>query len=339
MKILLLKPSSLGDVVQALPVLRLLRRHLPDSQLYWWVDSNLAPLLDDDPDLTGIVRFERRGWASLARWREFVRQIHWLRAQRFDWVIDLQSLARSGVVAWLANGHLTVGLDESREGARGFYDWVVPRPSFRTHAVDWYLQVLVALRVPVDGNFEWLPLRTAVAATIRDRWPEDGKRWVLIQPGARWPNKRWPVESFIRAIQQLAATDASLRFGIMGGDAERALGAELCNAVPERCTDLTGQLTLPEMVEWIRRCALFLSNDTGPMHVAAALRRPLVAIFGPTSPWRTGPYGQPEAVLQANLPCVPCLRSRCHHSSPLECLHRITPEMVVERVRQRLNAG
>ena len=144
LKILILKPSSLGDVVQALPVLRLLKRHLPASEIHWWIDSGLAPLLEGDPDLTGVVRFERKRWASLPHWPEMLRSIAGMRAQKFDWVIDLQGLARSGAFAWLANGQLLAGLDEAREGARGFYDIIVPRASFHTHAVDWYLAVAAA---------------------------------------------------------------------------------------------------------------------------------------------------------------------------------------------------
>ena len=161
MKILILKPSSLGDVVQALPVLRLIKRHLPASEIYWWIDSNLAPLLEGDPDLAGVVHFHRRRWAAPRHWPEIARSIRWMRAQAFDWVIDLQSLMRSGVFAWLANGKLTIGLDEPREGARGFYDLIVPRPSPQTHAVDWYLGVLSLLGVPVHWNFQWLPERPA----------------------------------------------------------------------------------------------------------------------------------------------------------------------------------
>src|SRR5208282_2872979 len=122
------------------PVLRLLKRHLPDSRIYWWIDSHLAPLLEGDPDLAGLVLFDRRGWAAPRHWPKMWRVVRWLRAEQFDWVIDLQSLLRSGILAWLTDGQLTVGLDEPREGARGLYDIAVQRPSFHSHAVDWYLQ-------------------------------------------------------------------------------------------------------------------------------------------------------------------------------------------------------
>ena len=170
MKILILKPSSLGDVVQALPVLRAIKAHRPASAIYWWIDSQLAPLLEGDPDLAGLVLFDRRRWFAPPNWGELWRSIQWTRAQVFDWVIDLQSLARSGAFAWRANGQLTVGLDEPREGARGFYDRIARRASFNTHAVDWYLEVRPLLGVPPNRTRAWLPPRPGVAAG-QEKWP------------------------------------------------------------------------------------------------------------------------------------------------------------------------
>jgi heptosyltransferase-1 len=194
LKVLILKPSSLGDVVQALPVLRLIKRHLPQSQIYWWIETSLASLLEDDPDLAGIVRFDRKRWAAPANWLELWRTVQWMRGQGFDWVIDLQCLFRSGSFAWFANGRFTIGLDSTREGARGFYDIAVPRPSFHTHAVDWYLEVLPRLGVPVHWTFQWLPCRLPVARAVREKWADGNFRWLIIQPGARWLNKQWPAE-------------------------------------------------------------------------------------------------------------------------------------------------
>ena len=176
MKILILKPSSLGDVIQALPVLRLLKLHFPTGEFFWWIDSALAPLLEGDPDLSGIVRFERQRWAHPQHWPEMFRSVRWLRAQKFDLVIDLQCLLRSATFAWLANGKNLVGLDEVREGARGFYDLAVPRKNFRTHAVDWYLSVLPPLGVPVHKNFIWLPERPEISAVVKRKWPDENSQ-------------------------------------------------------------------------------------------------------------------------------------------------------------------
>jgi heptosyltransferase I len=358
-KILILKPSSLGDVVQALPVLRLLKRHLPQSEIYWWVASSFAPLLEGDPDLAGVIRFERRRWAAPQHWPELWQSIRWMRRQGFDWVIDLQSLARSGAFAWLANGKLTIGLDEPREGARGFYDLIVRRPSFHTHAVDWYLGVLPLLGLPgaerrgpalgegtdiaqswsstLRGeDFAWLPERPEIASSIRQKWPVETSRWIIVQPGARWHNKRWPAEHFADLVARLTAGQPDFRFAILGTEQDRPLAQLIQHGDAERCLDLTGRTSLPEMVEWIRISELMVTNDTGPMHVAAALNKPVVGLFGPTEPRRTGPYGQLEHVLQLDLPCVPCLSQRCTYSKPMECLRAISPEAVAEVVKRRL---
>ena len=339
MKILLLKPSSLGDVIQALPVLRLLKRHLPAAEIFWWIDSNLAPLLEGDPDLAGVVRFERRRWAAPRHWPEMLRSIRWMRAQKFDWVIDLQCLARSGAFAWLANGQFLIGLDEVREGARGFYDVAVRRASFHTHAVDWYLAVLPRLGVPVHKNFQWLPERPEVAAAVKRKWRTDGARWIALQPGARWPDKRWPAEHFAELARRLAADYSDARFAVLGVAGDKPLGEIISRSAPGRCLNLCGQTSLPEMVEWLRLCDLMITDDTGPMHAAAALGKPLVALFGPTEPRRTGPYGHLESALRIDLPCSPCMKAHCVYEKPNECLKAISPAMVFERVQKQLQSS
>jgi lipopolysaccharide heptosyltransferase II len=336
LKILILKPSSLGDVVQALPVLRLLKRHLPASEIFWWIDSNLAPLLEDDPDLTGVVRFERRRWAAPRHWPEMLRSIRWLREQNFDWVIDLQCLARSGAFAWLANGKFLIGLDEVREGARGFYDLAVRRASFHTHAVDWYLAVLPQLGVPMHWNFPWLPERPEIANSVKAKWQTGSTRWIAIQPGARWPNKRWPVENFVALVRRLAEKFPDVRFAVLGGQEDQPVGGIISGVEPEHCFNLCGQTSLPEMVEWVRLCDLMITNDTGPMHVAAAVGKPLVALFGPTEPRRTGPYRQLDGVLRIDLSCSPCLKSHCTYVKLNECLNALSPATVFEFARKKL---
>ena len=312
---------------------------MPSAEVYWWIESSLAPLLEGDPDLAGIVRFDRHGWAAPRNWGEVWRSTQWMRAQRFDWVIDLQCLARSGAFAWLANGELTVGLDEPREGARGYYDLIARRASYHTHAVDWYLAVLPLLGIPPDAPFEWLPKRELVAATLSKRFPSSGARWVTLQPGARWLNKRWPAEAFADLVKILSARHQGLSFAILGSEADRPLGEVICRANKDRTLDLTGKLSLSEMVEWIRSSDLMISNDTGPMHVAAALRKPVVALFGPTEPRRTGPYGQVQKVVQMDLPCVPCMKAKCNHRPKMECLTGIQVDRAVAAAERELQLG
>jgi heptosyltransferase I len=342
LKILILKPSSLGDVIHALPVLRLLKRHWPESRIHWWLDVKLAPLLENDPDLAGLFRFQRDRWAAPRHWREIASSVRSMRRERFDIAIDLQGLARSGLFAWLANARLTVGLDNlregSREGARALYDLTPPRASPRTHAVDRYMAVLPLLGVPVHWNFEWLPVRPAAARSVDEKWapPGDGTRWIVLLPGARWDNKRWPAACFAALVRELRDIP-DLRFVVLGSQNERSLGDTITAAAPELTLNLAGSTALDEMLEWIRRARLVVTNDTGPMHVAAAMNRPVIAVFGPTNPWNTGPYRQLANVVQiAELPCVPCLQSRCAYSERLACLHRITPGAILEKARLEL---
>lgn len=336
MKILILKPSSLGDVIQALPVLRLLKLHLPQSEIYWWIDSNLSPLLEGDPDLAGIFLFQRKRWASPFCWPEMLGSISSMREKRFDLIIDLQGLARSGTFAWLANAGRTIGVADPREGASGFYDTAVPRPSAKTHAVDWYLEVLRSLEIPVHKNFDWLPVKSDVSKTISQKWDAEQSRWIAINPGARWLNKRWPAEYFATLVKQLAHQHPQFRFVVLGGKDDALLGEVITQAQPDRCLDLTGKTSLPEMIEWIRRCEFIVTNDTGSMHVAAALAKPVVALFGPTDPFRTGPYRQIDEALRIPLPCSPCLKSVCAYSKPMECLKALSPQLVEEKIHLRL---
>lgn len=334
MKILILKPSSLGDVVQALPVLRLLKLHFPKSEIYWWINSGLAPLLENDPDLAGIFPFERKRLSSLLRWPEMLTSIFAMRRLKFDLVIDLQGLARSGAFAWLANGDLTVGVADPREGAPGFYDIAVPRASYETHAVDWYLAILKSLGVPVHQNFIWLPPRLLPKAVV-ENIAGIGSQWIVINPGARWLNKRWPAEYFAELVKRLAAQNPKHSFVILGGNEDQELGKIIAQSEPDRCLDLTGKTSLLEMIEWIRLSDFIVTNDTGPMHIAAALGKPVVAMFGPTEPRRTGPYGQIEKILRIQLPCSPCLKSVCTYHKPMECLRAITPADVESEIHRR----
>ncbi len=336
MKVLILKPSSLGDVIHALPVLRLIKQAHPNSEIHWWIEASFAGLLEGDPDLAGVILFQRKRWSSPLHWGEALQSLLRIRAHHFDWVIDLQSLLRSGMVAWLANGGFSIGLDDPREGARVFFDEAIPRPSRETHAVDWYLQVLPPLGVPVHKDFEWLPHRAQAAAGIRERHALGASRWVALQPGARWANKRWPIEHFAELVRLSLKRNADVNFLILGGPADAELGRAVAELSPSRCLDLTGKTSLPEMIEWIRLSDCLVTNDSGPMHVAAALGKPIIALFGPTNPRRTGPYHQQAQVLQVDLPCVPCMKSTCSWSEPMACLKQISPMLVLHQLEQAL---
>jgi heptosyltransferase-1 len=344
-----------------MPVLRVLRRRLPDAQIYWWIEASLASLFEGDPDLTGLFIFRRKGWRAFAWWREVWRTVRAVRHHHFDFVLDLQGLSRSAFFSWLANGKTTVGLDNeregNREGAQIFYDLLAPRSSPGTPPAVRYLGALQPLSIPFTWDFEWLPQRALAAATVRAqmalplaglretaagkdlKFPgnAEGPRWVMLLPGARWPNKRWPVEFFAQTINRLAATLPDIRFAVLGVAGDTSLADLICRQNPERCLNLTGKTSLSEMIEWLRRADLVISNDTGPLHVAAALKRPILAIYGPSDPFYTGPHEQMSGVLQAKgLPCVPCMKQTCAYHEPLACMRAITPDQVCARALSAL---
>jgi heptosyltransferase-1 len=340
LKILILKPSSLGDVIQALPVLRLLKRHIPKSEIYWWLDANLMPLLEGDPDLAGIFPFQRKRWANVQRWPEIATSIRKMRAMKFDYAIDLQGLSRSAIFAWLSNPDVLIGLDNpregGREGARAFYDRTPQRCAPGTHAVDRYAAVLPLLNIPVSWDFDWLPRRDDVAQSVQNKWKPSADKWILLVPGARWENKLWPVQHFAEVVRTLSKR-SGVKFAVLGSSDDKELGRTIAAAAPSHVVDLTGKTSLHEMIEWLRLSHLVIANDTGPMHIAAALRKPVVALFGPTDPRSAGPFRQLQNVLQfTDPPCVPCLKGRCTYSDTIACLKYTTPQQVCAKAESLL---
>lgn len=338
MKVLILKPSSLGDVVHALPVARALRRHRPDTRIHWFLNRELAPLLEGDPDIERLIPFDRRGWSRPLGWPDAWSTLRRIRQARYDVILDLQSLARTALIGWIARGGLVIGLDDPREGAPAWHDISIPRPSWDTHAVDWYLAALKPLGIPAGPIVDWLPTRQSVAAPLRARWSSRGEIWVSLQPGARWMTKRWPVERFAAVARGLTALDERLHVAVLGGRDDAALGAAIAGQAGPRVQDFTGRLTLPELIEWLRLTACLVTNDTGPMHLAVAVGTPVVALFGPTAPERTGPYGRLSDVLRGTAPCAPCLKDSCRHVEPLACLNSLTPGRVLVEVQRHLPA-
>lgn len=326
LKVLILKPSSLGDVIHALPVARLLRLQHPGCEVHWWLSKDLLPLLEGDPDISRLIPFNRRRWWSPSCPTGLWHTVMQARQEQYDLVIDLQGLMRSALFAWLARGAFTVGVLDRREGGSALYDLAVERPGPKSHAVDWYLSVARAIGLDTKMDFVWLPEKPAIAAELRRKWRVEGARWVVLCPGARWDNKVWPLNSFVELSRKLLHQHPDVKLVVLGGREDVARGQILHGVDPDRVLDLTGCTSLTEMVEWIRLAEVTVTNDTGPMHVAAALGKPVVAFFGPTSPERTGPYGQIDQVLRTELPCTPCLQRRCHFEESMACLHRITPD-------------
>ena len=329
MKVLILKPSSLGDIIHAIPVLRLIKIQRPEWRVHWWIAKHFAPLLEMDSDINTLHYFERNACNSFKGVARGMECIERMRAEQFDLVIDLQGLARSALHGWAVRGEYTIGLDQCREGAALFYDVSVRRPTSHTHAVDWGLQVLPEIGLSARGSFEWLPERPWIAKGLCDLGYQSDYRWIGLCPGARWKSKRWPVELFEELIRMFKFSD--VRFAVFGGKEDIVIGRRL--AASERVVDLTGRTSLPEMIEWMRVCSTVVTNDTGPMHIAAALDIPVVALFGPTDPLKTGPYRAKGKVFrQVYEQCDQCIAGRSYRAKGHDCMKSINPTEVAAAV-------
>ena len=316
MRILIIKPSSLGDVVHALPTVNLIRRRFTNAHIAWLINDSLASLLRNSPLINERIAFPRHDWAKLPR---LVRQ---LRRGQFDLVVDLQGLLRSGLMTWTTRASRRVGLSDAREGARLFYNEVVEVP--RAHAVERYL--CAAKHLGCDGA----PIEFPLGASDADREYVDqllspARSLIAVSAAARWPTKLWGNEKFAALIQQLPRE----RVVLTGAAADVPRANQLCCG----CINVAGKTDLAQLAELFRKCAVVISNDSGPMHLAAAVGTPVVAIFGPTDPALTGPYGNRHVVLRSDIPCSPCMKPRCTHTPKMECMSLVTVEQVLAAVQ------
>ncbi len=323
MRILIIKPSSLGDVVHALPTVNLVRRRFPDATITWLINDNFASLLKKDcPVIDGIIAFPRRELGKLWRLPRALKFLRRLRAERFDLVIDLQGLLRSGIMTWATGAARRVGLSDAREGSRLFYNEIVQVS--RAHAVDRYL--LAARHLGGEAGPVEFPL-PSVASDIAfiDELVPPARPLIAVNPSARWETKLWGDDRFAALIKQLPRDRV-----VLTGSAEDAPRIE---KLAQGRANLAGKTDLAQLAEVYRRCAVVITNDSGPMHLAAAVGIPVVAIFGPTDPALTGPYGKRHVVLRSGIPCSPCMKAECHHTPRMECMSLVTVEQVMAAVK------
>jgi lipopolysaccharide heptosyltransferase I len=313
MRILIVKPSSLGDVVHALPTVNLIRRKYPQAHISWLVNDTLTSLLQHCPIIDEIIPFERRRFGSLTQLPRFGSFLTTLHKRRFDIVIDLQGLFRSGIIAWATRAPRRIGLSDAREGARLFYSEVVKVP--RAHAVDRYL--LAARHLGCDSTPVEFPLGVSKSVT------REGL--IAVNPSARWSTKLWGDDKFAELIRRLPAD----RVILTGSATER----EQIDKIAQGRRNLAGQTDLFQLAELYCRCQVVITNDSGPMHLAAAVGTPVVAIFGATDPALTGPYGKQHVVLRAGVPCSPCFKDSCANRVHMECMKLITVEQVLEAAK------
>lgn len=328
--ILLIKPSSMGDIVHAMPTCAAIRRAYPKARLTWLVKREWAGLVEriEGVDRVWPVDSTLTGWLS---------QVSPLRAEHFDLVIDLQGLLRSAAIGWLSGSPLLVGFANGREGSPWFYSKLVPVPSLEMQAVDRYLLVAKAVGAAAFGTPEF-PFRIPqsdhdeVDRLLSRSGVAQGASWVAMNVSARWPTKRWPAESFAEVANRLQQEGYG-SVVLIGGPAERAEVAAVKGKMKPPAIDLTGATTVGLLPALLSKASLLITNDSGPMHIAAAVGTPVVALFGPTSPLLTGPYGSGHHVLTGNVPCRPCFSRTCHNIVPLECLRTVSPNQVLEAAR------
>lgn len=331
-RILILKPSSLGDIVHGLPVLAAIRSSRPESRISWLVARAFAPFLQNHPAIDELIIFDRtrfgKMWFNPFATRDFLKFVRDLRRRRFDLIIDLQGLLRSGLLARLAGAGRRVGFADAREGGWLFYTHRVAPPPSAVHAVDRNLAVAAALGMrgaPPTFDLGITDAEMTAARSILGSVAD--APFAAILPGARWSSKQWRKDGFASVIDHLENNER-LRCIILGGPDDAPLAASIAAACTTRPSNLAGQTTLRELTAILSLAARVICVDSGPMHIAAALGRPITAIFGPTNPSRTGPYGETAQVVRLELPCSPCYRRTCplgHHA----CMQDLAPQIVV----------
>lgn len=323
-RIALIKPSALGDIVHSLPVLTALRHRFPAAHITWVVNRSYQGLLAGHPHLDALLPFDRHsvraGWlASLNGYGRFFRQ---LRRQRFDLVIDLQGLLRTGLMSLATRSPRRVGLATAREGSRWCYTDVVPVPDRNhIHAVDRYWLVAAALGGTGPKQFR-VPMPEPARAWAAEVLAGLPRPWLLLGVGARWQTKRWPPVHF--AVLARRAQD---RFGgsaiFVGGRDETPLAKAVLDRLSGPSLDLTGRTTLPQLTAVLALADVLIANDTGPLHLAAALGRPVLAPYTCTQAALTGPYGQLGSAVETQVWCRGSCRKQC---SRLECMAELTPD-------------
>lgn len=323
-RVLIVKPSSLGDVVHSLPFLNSLRTCFPDASIDWVIARGLDGLLDGHPMLDSLIVIDKDRWRRISEAAGTMHELRdlfrTLRARRYDLVIDLQGLLRSGLMTWATRAPVRVGFSEAREGSRYFYTHTV-RGGREVHAVDRYLKIAAALGCDTGTVGFPLPSSAGVTEQVKELRIKL-KDYIVLVPGARWDTKIWPAERF-GALASLLP----LKSVVIGGSGDRKRAAEIVRLSGGRACSVAGETSLPELVEVMRTARCVVTNDSGPMHIAAALDVPVVAIFGPTSPGRTGPYGRRHVVLKSERGCAPCFKRQC---DDVRCMPDITVDMVLQ---------
>lgn len=335
-RVLLIRPSALGDVCRTVPCLASLRRAFPDAAIDWLVNDAFAPAVAHHPALSRPFPFDRGAFGQglkkldLAPARDLLAR---LKEPAYDLVVDLQGLARSGLFSWATRAPRRVGFANAREfGWLGYTERHQVDPSL--HTVDRMLRLLELAGIP-----PLLDMRLYTSPTDRaavDRAGLAGKRFAVVAPTSRWPGKRWPADRFAALIPRIldAGLDAAV---IVGSRSERDQCSPLLDLAardPSRVLDRIGGTSVGELMAFIQASALTVANDSAALHIAVGFDRPIVALFGPTRVDLVGPYRREADVLQHARP-----GDRFEHKDEAAgraMMERIAVDEVVELMKVRL---
>jgi len=327
-RVLVVRLGSLGDLVHALPAVAAIHRAFPDAAIDWLVEAPHREFLDLVPFLREVVVVRDR---SASAWLAARRT---LRPRRYDVAIDFQGLLKSAALARLSGAARVIGFDRAalREPvAAPFYTERVATGEGR-HVIQKNLSLAAALGAATN-RIEF-PLAWDGSAAVSDFLARIPGRFALLNPGAAWPNKRWPPDRFGLVARELAARH-SLASVVLWGPGERE-AAETVVAASRGAATLAPETGLRDLVALARAASLMISGDTGPTHIAAAVGAPIVALFGPTTPARNGPWSPDDISISRYDRCDCHYERRCRRTPDTWCLASIDVDEVLEAVRIRV---
>jgi heptosyltransferase I len=319
-KILIIKPSALGDVIHGLPVLQALHSCFAESEIHWVVARGFHEILEGHPLIHKLWIIDKNSWKepakALATFTELKRLAAGLRREKFDLVVDLQGLFRSAMIGLFTGTKERAGFENAREGAKFSYKYRI-RTDAELHAVDKNMQLARALGCDAgDPVFSFPPLD--LAPELSRLLPSE---YAVFAPSAGTLVKRWPAANFGYLASKLPIPAI-----IVGGKSDVALANEIAAFSRGRAVSLAGKTSLKGLAAIIKGAKFLVTADSGPMHIAAALNIPVFAIFGPTNPVRTGPYGKIHTIIRSDLPCSPCYKRK--PCDDWKCMSGITVEFV-----------
>jgi lipopolysaccharide heptosyltransferase II len=324
-RIALIKPSALGDIVHSLPVLSALRRRFTSASITWVVNRAYEPLIAGHPDLTDTLAFDRGSFQhglrrSLAYSLGFAAE---LRRRRFDLVIDLQGLLRTGLMCLATGAPRRVGFANAREGSRYTYTHRISVPDADPiHAVDRYWRIAEALGAGDEPKRFHVPLRPEALVWANAEVAGLPRPLVAVAVGARWETKRWAPGHFADLLRMAQAAFGGTCIFVGTGD-DTALTLDVINSLPGPARDFAGRTTLPQLAAILSLCEVMVSNDTGPLHLAAALGRPCVAPYTCTRVALHGPYGSMSGGVETSVACRGSYLKTCNR---MICMPDLTPD-------------